>query len=633
MLSFLLAGTLALVIMGFFLSIYGGNRFPVPLGWDTSRYLWRTTLVQGVGFAHMTSAVAPGTRADPGRPAFPVIAATLSSVLGVSTFRVAAVLPSATASAIGLAAGAFVASLLRRSTWEFAVTALLVGTSAFVVRLAGPETYQDNLFATAVFMAAMVPTALSLWDRRALLPAVVLFGVGGVVHWAFFLFMLGTLGLTVLAYLPASLRGWRAGHQELMETPAARLGTVMVGGGALAGATIFGILQQPRTPKLSLSEFARKLRQDIPKYKFWITLPAAAVGAGFLASSARPGKEGRQRARFVLTLLLAWAAVTLAGYVGFKLFHVRVPAHRFLAFALAVPILGAIGLLGVARLVARWAQPVAAGLVVAALAGAAYVSHVAWFRNQTWMDPEKISDATTALAYLDTAHVPTDRPVVFVAAATDSSYAALEAHMIRAAFPAARIGQVYVFIGSPQDYLARRPAPSIKGGVSALSQRYLNNLLHTYDQNPVALVLPSFSPAGFHSWAQARPGSLVAPRVAVVRGPTVATSLEPIEPPLGGLGRLAVGFLGVGCLAILAAMGLGWTLVLLRPWLSPLHLLALSPAVGIAVLVMGGILLDRVGIRLAGAGGIIAAAVITALGWGVLAIGRLRAAGAGASAR
>ena len=34
--------------------------------------------------------------------------------------------------------------------------------SAFVVRLAGPETYQDNLFAAAVFVAAAVPIALSI---------------------------------------------------------------------------------------------------------------------------------------------------------------------------------------------------------------------------------------------------------------------------------------------------------------------------------------------------------------------------------------------------------------------------------------------------------------------------------------
>src|SRR5438477_337359 len=81
------------------------------------------------------------------------------------------------------------AGLVRRPTWDLAAVAVGVGTSAFLVRLLGPETYQDNLFAAAVFMAAAVPTAVAVRDRRALIPAIVLFGAGGVVHWAFFAFM------------------------------------------------------------------------------------------------------------------------------------------------------------------------------------------------------------------------------------------------------------------------------------------------------------------------------------------------------------------------------------------------------------------------------------------------------------
>jgi hypothetical protein len=628
MTAFLVAGTLALVIMAFFLSIYAANKLPVPLGWDTSKYLWRTSLLKAVGFAHMTTAVQQGIGVDPGRPAFPVIAATLSATLHVSPFRLAAVLPAVSAAAIGLGAGAFVAVALRRPTWEFAATALFVGMSAFVVRLVGPETYQDNLFAAAVFVAAATPIALSIGNRRALLPAALLFGAGGVIHWAFFLFMVATLGLTAAAYLPASIRKWRTGQQSIVDTPSARLGGVMLGGFALAGVTILGILHLPREPHLSASEFAKKLRQDIPKYKFAVMLPTALIGVGSLAVASRRHKgdaeEGGSRARFVLTLLLAWGAVTLGGYLAFKVLHLRVPAHRFLAFALAIPLLASLGVIAVGRFLARWGRPLAAVVVIAALAGAAYLSHVVLFGVQAWMDPAKVTDAAQVGAYLQTTRIGVDRPIVFIVGQSDSSYTALMGHMIKATLPAERIGHVYLFIGSPEDYLAKRPLDT-PDGPSALSARYLRALAPTYAQNPVALVLFSFNADAFNQWVHTHPDDLVARNVGLVRGPRPQTAVPYATPPFGGLGGFWVGVLGVASMSLFAVIGLGWAILLLGRWLTPLPLLAVSPAVGIAALVLAGVLVDRVGIRLGGAGGIFALVLATMSSWAVLGIGRLRA--------
>jgi MFS family permease len=617
----------ALVVMAFFLSIYAANHLPVPLGWDTSKYLWRTSLLKAVGFAHMTEAVQQGIGVDPGRPAFPVIAATLSATLHVSPFRLAAVLPAVSAAAIGLGAGAFVSVTLRRPIWEFAATALFVGMSAFVVRLVGPETYQDNLFAAAVFVAAAVPIALSIADRRALIPAALLFGAGGVVHWAFFVFMVATLGLTAAAYLPASIRRWRAGEQAIGDTPSARLGGVVLGGIALAAVVVLGILHIPREPHLSASEFAKKLRQDIPKYKFPLMLPIAAIGAGSLAAASRRGKddaeEGRSGTRFVLTLLLAWGAVTLGGYVAFKVLHLRVPAHRFLAFALAIPLLASLGVIAVGRLLARWGRPLAAVVVVAALGGAAFLSHRVLFGPQASMDPAKVTDAAQAGAYLQATRVGVDRPVVFIVGRADGSYTALMGHMIKASLPAERIGHVYLFIGTPQDYLAKRPLQT-STGPSALSVRYLQNLEPTYSQDPVALVLSSFNIDAYNQWIESHPEDLVARNVGLVRGPRPQTAVPFAKPPFGGLGGFWVGVLGVASMFALAAIGLGWAILLLGRWLTPLPLLGVSPAVGIAALVLSGILVDRVGIRLVGGGGILAVVVAAASSWGVLAIGRLR---------
>src|SRR5439155_15649712 len=118
--------------------------------------------------------------------------------------------------------------------------------------------------------------------------------------------------------------------------------------------------------------------------------------------------------RFSLALLLAWAAVSAAGYVAFRVFHIGVPAHRFLAFALAVPVLGGIGLTWIGRALARIARPAGVVVVVVALGASAYITHRQWFTTPSWVDPVKIGEATNAAAYLRAARVPISRPLVFI---------------------------------------------------------------------------------------------------------------------------------------------------------------------------------------------------------------------------
>jgi hypothetical protein len=619
--SLFILGTAGVLMMAFFLLIYRAHRLPVPLGWDTSKYVWRSTLVRAFGIGGQTGHVAAPGIADPSRPGFPVIALTLGSILRANTFQMAAVLPAVSAAGIGLAAGAFAAVNLRLFRWEAVVASLLVGTSAFVVRLAAPEAYQDNLFAAAVFMAAAIAIGLSLEDRRALVPAILLFGAGGVIHWAFFVFMVATIALAAATYVPRSLRTWRAGEQAFLDTPAIRLGTVVVGGAAIGGATIFGVLStRPEVPRLARSEFAAKLHRDVPMYRFPITLPLAAVGAVSLSPLVRWVRTIAGRGRFVLTFLLAWCAVTLAGVLTFTVLHVDVPAHRFLSYALAIPVLAVIGLLWLADLASRWRPAAAMALVTVALAGAGYSSHVLWFRNVPYIDPSKVEDAATARTYLDAAHIGDGRPVVFLVGEADGSYTALMSHMIRSVLPARRIDDAYIYVGSPENYLARRPTPTLSGSPNPFSLRYLGYLRPTYGRHPVALILRSFDPSYFAPWAQAHPGTIVAPNVAVVTGPTLTSPLLPAPFPVGGLGAIRVGFLAVASLAILAAIGLGWALSLLGRWLGPFETLAAAPAVGIAALVMVGVLIDSVGVRLAGAPGVAAPVVAGVGGWALAAL-------------
>jgi hypothetical protein len=609
-------GTTGLAIMAFFLWIYRAKSLSVPIGWDTARYLWRTELFRSVGLVNLQDAVPAFVNTDPARPAFPVVAASLMSLFGAEPFRLAAVLPSVTAAAVGLAAGGFVAAVLRRPAWELVVVAVGVGTSAFVVRLLAPESYQDNLFAAAVFMAASIPAALSVSDRRALAPAILIFGAGGVIHWAFFTFMAVTLLLAGLAYLPASWRRWRAGDAPFLDTPFARLGGVVAGAAALAAAIIYGVIGAGvRSGRASGGQFAKKLSADVPKFRFPITLPVAAMGAGSLGLSARR-VDGR--ARFVLTFLLAWSLVTLAGYLGFVVFGLPIPAHRFLAFALPVPVLAVLGVLAVARLVAAHSRPLGGLVVLAALAAGAVASHVAWFRTEPWMRPSRVQQAAAANSYLEAAGISVERPVVFVIQDRDSSFVALMTHQIRALLPARRIPHAHFYAGAPEFYLRGEPTPDETGEPGGLSVHYFEQVRAAYAHDPVAVILQFFNGARYESWIQEHPESIVGEGVAIVSGPRPASPPVPSARP-APYRSVPLAVLAVGSLAALLAIGLGWTLVLLGRWVRPAEALAVAPAVGIAALVLGGVLLDRVGVRFEGAGGVFGPIVVALAGWIALA--------------
>ena len=83
--ALILAGLTGLAVMAFFLWIYPAKGFTVPIGWDTSRYLWRTTVAQSVGLAHLEEGVPAYVNADPARLVFPVLAGVLSSLFGPTT--------------------------------------------------------------------------------------------------------------------------------------------------------------------------------------------------------------------------------------------------------------------------------------------------------------------------------------------------------------------------------------------------------------------------------------------------------------------------------------------------------------------------------------------------------------------
>src|SRR5207247_951668 len=140
--------------------------------------------------------------------------------------------------------GVAVAVALGRPQWVALATTLGVGTSIFMVRAINVEAYQDNVLALATLAASITPVLLSLQDRRAMLPGVLLLGATGLLHWNVLEVAVGMIALTALAYLPSSLRAWRSGTR-LWDSPTGRLLALDAAGAAVAAGAILGALTAP----------------------------------------------------------------------------------------------------------------------------------------------------------------------------------------------------------------------------------------------------------------------------------------------------------------------------------------------------------------------------------------------------
>src|SRR5262249_48025783 len=146
--------------------------------------------------------------------------------------------------------------------------------------------------------------------------------------------------------LPMSWRRWRAGTMPLLDTPTARIGTSLVAGAGGGFVGVHAVLANPGPRgRGGGSGFAKKLRPGLPQDRFPITIPAAVLGAVALGDDTRRDRGRTLGPAYTLSLLVSWCLVALAGYLAWTVFHLPVPAHRFLAFALAVPLLGILGVL------------------------------------------------------------------------------------------------------------------------------------------------------------------------------------------------------------------------------------------------------------------------------------------------
>ncbi len=307
-----------------------------PAGSDTSQHVWRSEVVAGLGLEALPAfegrSQALNTNAD--RPGLPIVLSFLSAFTGAEARELAYVFPSVAAAAIALAAAALAGAIPGVPGWGIGVVGVATGASVHVALAA--NGYLDQLLVEPLLLLAAVCalSAAAGGPGRALGAAALL--AAWLTHWQFALLFTVLLGVLALGSLPASLRDRRQGR-PLAETPSGRVGTTIAGGAGLGiAALLLGTPGIPRGPiGLSRSSVDRHLSDQLARYR----LPGAGIAA--VGGGAWLGFDtSRRRAAW---LLLPWALVPAAAallYVAGR----TVPLQRALSFALAIPVLGAVGL-------------------------------------------------------------------------------------------------------------------------------------------------------------------------------------------------------------------------------------------------------------------------------------------------
>ncbi len=610
---------------------YLRHRWAVPLGWDSPGYAWRTRIAQATGLGSLPESIPYPGPVNAGRTGFLVVGGVATALAGTDPLRVVAVMPAVMAASAALTWGAVARTVLGMPLGRALIVALFVGTSPFLVHAIGVEGYQDATMALAVFSAAAIPVLIATRTGRAVLPAAVLIGAVGTIHWSFLPVVEAVLGLTALALLPAALRERRADGGSLWWSAPARIVSIGLAGGAIAALWIV-VLVPAGLPQAMLvaGQLLEKLRRDLPQLGLWFVIPLAAVGAIWLAddrdrdASGIPQRDiAGARAAF-LPFMIAWSEVALLAVAAVWAFGLAVPGHRVLAFCLALPTLAAVGLLwlsdraagakeggvdgarGATNGVRRW---LGVGVIVAGLALSAWWAQRTWLSYHPVMRAAALSEARTAADALDRAGVPAGRPVIFVLDDRGRyawSRAWITAHTIRAGLPAGRIPNTYFFVGPPADLLAGRSSVLPPGAGSgpnridpdtyaSLSSAYFAAARPVLRRNPVALILASSNPS-FDAWADANPSSVLGPGVAEVEGSLAGVGAMPSRP-IEAPSPFAIVGVAVLLVSVISAVGAGWTITLLGRWLDTASTAALAPAMGTAMLALGGILLGRFGLR------------------------------------
>ncbi|MFN2543170.1 MAG: hypothetical protein ABR600_01175 [Actinomycetota bacterium] len=600
--EWLLVAGLALVLLIFFAGIYPLRGFAFPVGPDAPVYLWWTRLAAHDGLSTVGS-----------RPGVPALALVVAGTLHLSRVQALAALGAAGGVCVGLAAAALVdiGSTGERGPGERALRSLGAGVLAgtFAAHLA--DGYFANLVQAALFLGAVA--ALATGSRRGVAGGAVLLAASALSHPQFFLLGCGILLSTAAITLVRRPRG-----VPLLDIEGGRILAAVVGAAAAAGAAFAWLTVGPSRPRVDTSqdaflrragrgtllhhEFRGRFTRHLARYVLPAQIPLGGIGLA--------GTDGFTR-RFLGT----WSVVLAVGVAGSLVTGIA-PAVRFFAFGYVLPILAALGIARLALWIGRHNRPLAAALALALTAAVVAGATFTWLRARPFVSETELSRAAVAGRIAERA--PAGTPIVVVVEGGPGNNVTFLAprvnNVLRDAFPPQRIGDAFVFVGSPDDYLRGRPTLNGDTAHDAMSRLYLQDIERARG-TPLALVLAPFNPR-YLDRARAD-GDRVGRGVYLLR-PHPPIHLEGIAGAPPADVRPSAGWpLALSCLAALAFMtlvGAGWA----RALVGGPGGLALAPVTGAAGLVLATLLLERLGLPLTGWGPPVASAAVAGSGYLVM---------------
>jgi hypothetical protein len=180
---------------------------------------------------------------------------------------------------------------------------------------------------------------------------------------------------------------------------------------------------------------------------------------------------------------------------------------------------------------------------------------------------------------------------------------------LRAELPPAQALRTTVYLGDPDRLAERRPTlrPDVVGFDDISHETWLA-VRPLLERDPVVVILRSHF-VGFADAVREHPGWSSNGWMAVVQGPPApaARPASPTRPSPGALGGW-----WASSLAVITLAGAGWAGRLGAGSLS--LRMGLAPAVGLASLVVAGLVVERLGVRMGGPGGVIVVLVVIVVG-------------------
>jgi hypothetical protein len=582
----LLVVAVVAVVSGVYLQPFLDDPARSPHGVETPGSIQRTLLVSELGPNELET-----------QPAHPVVTSVLRDVGGGGPLDLGRVWPAIFTVAIALAGAGLGTGVAGERRWVGATLGVGIAASPFVALSAigsAPDLLADLLAVAAVAVAVRVRSG-----GRGAIALILLIGAAAIGHRVFGALLVALLGAYAAGVTVATW--WRRRRDDGARWRDPRRLLLAVGLGAVLSAVL--LLASPgrpdRIPSTRRAVTDGTIEAQLPQMALGATIPLAVVGGAVMWASRRPATTR------VLPPLALWALAAPAGLIAWRVFDTTMPL-RIVPLALGVPALIVLGA-GATRAWtdamdgrpdrATWVRAGAiasAVLVVAATAWLTVRGAGAWTDAERGFTEEQFEQASILAAYAETLP-PGTRIVVPMK-------------------PGERRPLSALMITLPiERFLDVEPWRVDFAGDRA---RFRERLAARYP-DAVAVHLEGYSdqpPLG---------GRRLGPGVRLLAGPAPPDALRVRPAAPSGAGDLLR--LTVASIATLLVVGLGWAIALTG--FPTFVVVCISPALGVAMLAMGGFVAGRFGVPLGGGGGVLVAMAVALLGGLAVLIERRRSDG------